>query len=144
MAKPTIKKPTSEKTPTPEVKIDKAVVGGLDPNAEEETTEETEEGAEGVAELNEELGGEEPKQEETAEEEKPEEAPAEKKKPEVQIDTTPIKEQNKPMENVKIRMAVDHSCVIAMERYELKAGKTYNVPRNVRNILNRNGLLKPL
>lgn len=143
MAKPTIKKPTSEKATTPEVKIDKAVVEGLDPNAEEETTEETEEGAEGVAELNEELGDEETKHEDTTEEEKPEKAPAEKK-PEVQVDTTTIKEQNKPMENVKIRMAVDHSCVIAMERYELKAGKTYNVPRNVRNILNRNGLLKPL
>ena len=137
MAKPTIKKPAekAQTTPaTPEVEIDKAVVG------ETETTEEKE----GVEELNEELGESEPATEEEKDSgaDKAEETPAEKK-PEVKVDTT-INEQNKPMENVKIRMAKDHSCVIAMERYDLKAGKTYIVPRNVRNILNRHGLLKPL
>ena len=46
--------------------------------------------------------------------------------------------------NVKIRMRVDHKCCIAMERYDLKAGKVYTVPENVKNILNKAGLLSPL
>ena len=41
-------------------------------------------------------------------------------------------------------MRVDHKCCIAMERYDLVAGKTYVVPRNVKNILNKAGLLAPL
>lgn len=55
------------------------------------------------------------------------------------VDTT-----NKPSGNVKIRMRVDHKCTIAMERYDLKAGKTYTVPENVKRILNNAGLLAPL
>lgn len=51
---------------------------------------------------------------------------------------------NKPSGNVKIRMRVDHKCTIAMERYDLKAGKTYTVPENVKRILNNAGLLAPL
>lgn len=50
----------------------------------------------------------------------------------------------KPKENVKIRLRVDHSCCIAMERYDFKAGRTYNVPKNVKRILNRAGVLSPL
>ena len=50
-------------------------------------------------------------------------------------------EKNK---NVRIRMRVDHRCTIAMERYDLKKGQCYNVPENVRNILNNAGLLAPL
>lgn len=46
--------------------------------------------------------------------------------------------------SVKIRMRVDHKCCIAMERYDLKAGKTYTVPENVKRILNNAGLLAPL
>ena len=46
--------------------------------------------------------------------------------------------------NVKIRMRVDHKCCIAMERYDLKEGKVYTVPENVKNILNKAGLLSPL
>ena len=45
---------------------------------------------------------------------------------------------------VKIRMRVDHKCCIAMERYDLKEGKTYIVPENVKTILNKAGLLAPL
>ena len=138
MAKP-LKKATPQTAPTPEVEIDKTVVGETDTTAEQ-TAEDTE----GVSELNEELGDTEQEQtEETTPEEPKQEKPAEKKEPEVKVDTT-IDKKKKPMENVKIRMAADHSCVIAMERYDLKAGKTYNVPRNVRNILNKRGLLKPL
>lgn len=46
--------------------------------------------------------------------------------------------------NVRIRMRTDHHCVIAMQRYDLKAGQCYNVPTNVKDILNRAGLLAPL
>ena len=45
---------------------------------------------------------------------------------------------------VKIRMRANHKCVIAMQTYDLKAGKVYTVPVNVKNILNRAGLLSPL
>lgn len=52
--------------------------------------------------------------------------------------------ENKPKGNVKIRMRVDHKCCIAMERYDLKEGKTYVVPENVKRVLNKAGLLAPL
>ena len=55
-----------------------------------------------------------------------------------------VNTSNKPNGNVKIRMRVDHKCCIAMERYDLKAGKTYVVPENVKRILNKAGLLAPL
>ena len=55
-----------------------------------------------------------------------------------------VKESNRPNGSVKIRMRVDHKCCIAMERYDLKAGKTYTVPENVKRILNNAGLLAPL
>ena len=65
--------------------------------------------------------------------------------PVISVDTTTVKESNIPEEkNVKIRMRVNHSCTIAMQRYDLKAGQCYNVPVNVRDILNRAGLLAPL
>lgn len=69
---------------------------------------------------------------------------------EVDIDTNNFKveEKNIPAEkisnNAKIRMRVDHKCTIAMQRYDLKAGQVYTVPKNVRDILNRAGLLSPL
>lgn len=65
--------------------------------------------------------------------------------PVISVDTTTVKESNIPEEkNVKIRMRVNHSCTIAMQRYDLKAGQCYNVPVNVKDILNRAGLLAPL
>jgi len=67
--------------------------------------------------------------------------------PEVKEDDVVVEaktEAKKPNGKVKIRMRVDHKCCIAMERYDLKAGKTYEVPRNVKNILNKAGLLAPL
>ena len=66
--------------------------------------------------------------------------------PEVKVDVekAEVNVSNKPSGNVKIRMRTDHKCCIAMERYDLKAGKTYVVPVNVKNILNRAGLLAPL
>lgn len=74
---------------------------------------------------------------EPEEEKKPEDQP----KVEVDLESTEIK---KPSGLVKIRMRTDHKCTIAMERYDLKAGKTYNVPENVKRILNKAGLLAPL
>ena len=67
-------------------------------------------------------------------------------KPTVEVDTKSAEESNSAKINgkVKIRMRVDHKCCIAMERYDLKAGKTYTVPENVKGILNRAGLLAPL
>lgn len=62
----------------------------------------------------------------------------------VEVDTESAKVNNRPSGNVKIRMRVDHKCCIAMERYDLKAGKTYVVPENVKRILNKAGLLAPL
>ncbi len=73
------------------------------------------------------------------------EVPVEDETPDVQVDTeAKVDTSNKPEEKVKIRMRVDHKCCIAMERYDLVAGKTYVVPRNVKNILNKAGLLAPL
>lgn len=63
---------------------------------------------------------------------------------EVDEKSAEVDRSNQPNGNVKIRMRVDHKCCIAMERYDLKAGKTYVVPANVKGILNRAGLLAPL
>lgn len=63
----------------------------------------------------------------------------------VEVDTkAEVNLSNKPNGNAKIRMRVDHKCCIAMERYDLKAGKVYTVPVNVKNILNKAGFLAPL
>lgn len=74
---------------------------------------------------------------------------AKKSDEEITIDTNAFKvdEVNIPKEKdrkVKIRMRVDHHCCIAMERYDLKAGKCYDVPANVKKILDKAGLLSPL
>ena len=63
---------------------------------------------------------------------------------EVTVEDTVVDNTRKPNGNVKIRMRVDHKCCIAMERYDLKAGKVYTVPENVKNILNKAGLLSPI
>lgn len=62
----------------------------------------------------------------------------------VDTESAKVNTGNKPNGNVKIRMRTDHKCCIAMERYDLKAGKTYVVPENVKRILNKAGLLAPL
>lgn len=66
--------------------------------------------------------------------------------PEVAVATKEDTIDNSKMveSRVKIRMRVDHTCTIAMERYEFKQGEVYRVPRNVKRILNRAGLLAPL
>lgn len=63
---------------------------------------------------------------------------------EVTVEDTVVDNTKKPLGNVKIRMRVDHRCCIAMERYDLKAGKVYTVPANVKTILNKAGLLSPI
>lgn len=62
----------------------------------------------------------------------------------VEVAPTGVDEKKKPEERVKIRLRVDHNCCIAMEFYEFKANKVYTVPKNVKRILNRAGLLAPL
>ena len=89
----------------------------------------------------------EPEVTETPEVEVPEvEVETPNEKPDVEVDTnnTEVNTANKPNGNVKIRMRCDHKCCIAMERYDLKAGKVYVVPANVKNILNKAGYLAPL
>lgn len=73
----------------------------------------------------------------------------EEKADEITVDAEAFKvnEVNIPEEKekkVRIRLRVDHHCSIAMERYDFKAGKTYDVPANVKLILDRAGLLAPL
>lgn len=69
----------------------------------------------------------------------------EPKKEDVVVDTSVAEvKESKNNGKVKIRMRVDHKCCIAMERYDLKAGKTYTVPENVKRVLNKAGLLAPL
>ena len=46
--------------------------------------------------------------------------------------------------NVRIRALKNHHCFIGGEHYYLEAGQCYNVPANVKEILNRAGLLAPL
>ena len=62
----------------------------------------------------------------------------------LEVDTTPVAEEPKVKGNVRIRMNKDHSCFIGGEHYVLTAGQCYNVPANVKEILNRAGLLAPL
>ena len=100
--------------------------------------------------VEEEVSVEIPVEEETPVEETPavevETPEVEVEEPEVKVDVekAEVNVSSKPSGNVKIRMRTDHKCCIAMERYDLKAGKTYVVPVNVKNILNRAGLLAPL
>ena len=67
----------------------------------------------------------------------------------VQVDTsvlTPDPENipPEPEKNVRIRLREDHKCVIAMKRYVFQKGKCYDVPPNVKRVLNKRGLLSPL
>lgn len=70
-------------------------------------------------------------------------APAE---PKVEVNPNPIPETNIPHvePRVRIRMVRDHRCNIAMKFYDLKKGQCYDVPDNVKQVLNRAGLLAPL
>lgn len=63
--------------------------------------------------------------------------------PEVEVVAQPVKAK-RPEGTAKICMRVDHKCTIAKEVYDLKKGKVYTVPENVKRILNEAGLLAPL
>lgn len=98
-----------------------------------------------VAEVEEEVT-EEPVEEEVETVDIPEEP---EKKDDVVVDTESLKVDEEkipeePEKKVKIRMRVDHNCTIAMENYDLKQGKTYDVPKDVKRILEEAGLLAPL
>ena len=56
-----------------------------------------------------------------------------------EVITTPVQEKK-----VKIKMAKNHRCCIGGDWYVFKADKEYNVPPNVKEILNKSGLIKPL
>lgn len=53
-------------------------------------------------------------------------------------------EDKKPTKMVKILMKENHKCCIGGEWYYLLEGKHYNVPENVKEILNNAGKLLPL
>lgn len=57
-----------------------------------------------------------------------------------EVVTTPVKEDKK----VKIKMGSNHRCCIGGDWYVFIKDKEYNVPPNVKEILNRGGLIKPL
>lgn len=52
--------------------------------------------------------------------------------------------QKSPVKNVKILPKCDHTCCIGGTRYFLKKGVQTNVPQEVKDILNKSGLLMPL
>lgn len=115
-------------------KVDKAVEAEVKVDVQVETP--VEEVQEDVIETNE--------GEESADKTPEVEIEEEKAEVNVDLDNATVNTSNKPDGKVKIKMRVDHRCTIAMERYDLVAGKTYIVPRNVKNILNKAGLLAPL
>ena len=52
---------------------------------------------------------------------------------------------NKTEENkVKVKLNKDHKCCIGGERYDFKRDGVYTVNTNIKRILNKGGLLKPL
>lgn len=125
--KPVVKKTTQQENTTPEVEVDVNAV--TEEVKEEKTADTTTEQEEDVTvDETPEVEVDVPKDDE----------------PEVDVDPEVNVGKKAPQGNVKIKMRVDHTCTVAMERYDLKAGKTYNVPLNVKRILNRAGLLSPL
>lgn len=52
--------------------------------------------------------------------------------------------QKSAVKNVKIMPNCNHSCCIGGTRYFLKKGVQTNVPQEVKDILNKSGLLMPL
>lgn len=52
--------------------------------------------------------------------------------------------QKPVVKNVKILPKCDHTCCIGGTRYFLKKGVQTNVPQEVKDILNKSGLLMPL
>lgn len=52
--------------------------------------------------------------------------------------------QKSLVKNVKILPKCDHTCCIGGTRYFLKKGVQTNVPQEVKDILNKSGLLMPL
>lgn len=61
----------------------------------------------------------------------------------IEVDTKEV-EEPKTTGNVRIRMLKDHRCYIGGEHYVLSKGQCYNVPVNVKDVLNNAGLLSPL
>lgn len=53
-------------------------------------------------------------------------------------------EQKPVVKSVKILPRVDHNCYIGGTRYYLRKGVQTNVPQEVKDILNKAGLLMPL
>ena len=135
MAKKTLvssAKNTNTEKPEENVAVDTSLLDQKMPEEEPVTKEPTEEVE----------SDDKPEEEQKKEEEKSEE----KKSDDITVSDslTAVHLDQKPDSLVKIRMRVDHDCCIGKERYDLKAGKLYTVPKNVRRIMNNAGLLSPL
>lgn len=64
--------------------------------------------------------------------------------PDLDITINSAIEQKPPVKNVKICPNSNHTCSIGGVRYYLKKDVQTNVPVEVKEILNKSGLLKPL
>lgn len=53
-------------------------------------------------------------------------------------------EQKSAVRNVRVMLKSDHTCSIGGTRYFFKKGVCVNVPQEVKDILNKSGLLMPL
>lgn len=62
----------------------------------------------------------------------------------VKVDTTALDESSKPEKNVKVKLKCDHKCNIGGNWYVFKAGVQYNVPSNVKDILQGAGMLSAI
>lgn len=65
-------------------------------------------------------------------------------KPEIIIEKPQPVVEAPPVKMVKILMRENHRCCIGGEWYALTKGKQYNVPENVKDILNRADKLSPI
>jgi hypothetical protein len=124
---------------------DKVLEGADAPDDDNEAVDETSNESEtGADENTEQEDNDVPIESETSAPESKEETPApivETPAPVVMIDTAP---KSAPDRNVKIRVGRNHSCSIGGTSYHFEAGKVYNVPLNVKKILEKVDLLKPL
>lgn len=74
--------------------------------------------------------------------------------PPIPTDITPEEKEDKKdlpdrvvnvsSDNTRVKLKVNHKCTIAKVKYYFEKDKVYNVPANVKRILNEAGLLQPL
>ena len=65
-------------------------------------------------------------------------------KPNMASDTTTFEPEQTKEKLVKVKLNNNFRCCIGGERYDFKKDEVYLVNRNIKRILNKSGLLKPL